>query len=221
MPGSALIRLQGCLIDADPSRSFARPRQGSGPRYEQGTLIEIMPKDLLGPTPEEVQLWLRFPVPDRPGAVGRVQASRPPRLARAPACRLTVPWPRRHPHLAPKGDIQPIPVPRGPGERGRETHECDALPILLGRASHSLTHPAQGRVPGLGSAPSAGRLLVLTLSLFEEVGCDDHEDECRESRPLVVPGGLVPDLVGYRIGRSLSWVTASAGASAARSAAVK
>ena len=34
---------------------------GSGPRYEQGTLIEIMPKDLLGPTPEEVQLWLRFP----------------------------------------------------------------------------------------------------------------------------------------------------------------
>ena len=68
MPGSALIRLQGCLINADPSMSSARPRQGSGPRYEQGTLIEIMPKDLLGPTPEEVQLWLRFPAPDRPGA---------------------------------------------------------------------------------------------------------------------------------------------------------
>ena len=63
-----MTRLQGCLIDADPSRSSARPRQGSGPRYEQGTLIEIMPKDLLGPTPEEVQLWLRFPAAtqDRP-----------------------------------------------------------------------------------------------------------------------------------------------------------
>src|SRR5262249_19087941 len=58
--GSALIGLQGCPIDADPSRPRGRGREAAGAR-EQGTLIEIMPNDLLGPNPEEVQLWLRFP----------------------------------------------------------------------------------------------------------------------------------------------------------------
>ena len=60
MPGSALIRLQGCLIDADPPQVIKWPPQGGGRRYERGTLIASMPNDLLGPTPEEVQLWLKI-----------------------------------------------------------------------------------------------------------------------------------------------------------------
>src|ERR1700760_1440047 len=38
-----------------------------------------MPNDLLGPTPEEVQVWLRFPAPPRPARPGPVtMTGRPP-----------------------------------------------------------------------------------------------------------------------------------------------
>jgi len=57
-----LIGLQGCPIDADPSMSSVGPRCRVAARtFEQGTLVSIMPNDLLGPNPEEVRLWLRFP----------------------------------------------------------------------------------------------------------------------------------------------------------------
>jgi len=35
---------------------------------------------------------------------------------------------------------------------------------------------------------------------IEEVGRGDHEDQGRQRRLVVVPGGLVPDLVRYRVG---------------------
>ena len=128
MPGSALIRLQGCLIDADPSRSSARPWQGSGPRYEQGTLIEIMPKDLLGPTPEKVQLWLRFRAAAQRLVISGVRcAGRPP--------------PGGHG----KGDAQP-PWPVGRGRDGAvvgrgdlgDDGEPEAGPGTLRRGSRAV-----------------------------------------------------------------------------------
>ena len=63
-----MIRLQGCPIDADPSRVVCVAAAGKRPEFWSGTLIRIMPNDLLGPNPEEVQLWLRFPAA-RAGAV--------------------------------------------------------------------------------------------------------------------------------------------------------
>ena len=52
------IRLQGGLIHTDPHMSGA-VAAGRRTTREQGTLIQIMPSYLLGPTPEEVQVWLR------------------------------------------------------------------------------------------------------------------------------------------------------------------
>jgi hypothetical protein len=63
--------LGGCVTRSDalahrkprPSSIICHPRgppQGGDPLEERGTLVQIMPDHLLGHTPEEVQLWLRF-----------------------------------------------------------------------------------------------------------------------------------------------------------------
>ena len=44
--------------------------RGTGRHFKPRTLIQIIPNDFLGPNPEEVQLWLRFPAA-RPGDVSK------------------------------------------------------------------------------------------------------------------------------------------------------
>jgi hypothetical protein len=63
--------------------------------------------------------------------------------------------------------------------------------------------------------------LVVTLMRFQKLIRGDVDDQDRKGRLVVVPGGLVPDLVGYRVRPIASRVAASVSASAARSASVK
>jgi hypothetical protein len=58
--GSVLLRRQGCLSNTDPPCHPRGRRREAGRAGKQGTLVLIMPGHLLGPAPEEVQLWLRF-----------------------------------------------------------------------------------------------------------------------------------------------------------------
>jgi len=48
--------------------------------------------------------------------------------------------------------------------------------------------------------PLAGRLSGGGVEPVEDVDQTDLDDQCRKGRLVVVPGGLIPDLVGYRVG---------------------
>ena len=62
-PGSALIKLQGCLIGADPPVSRARPPQGGWSREKQGTLIKMMPDHLLRTRTPSGSGLAKIPIP--------------------------------------------------------------------------------------------------------------------------------------------------------------
>src|SRR5579863_3519077 len=49
-------------------------------------------------------------------------------------------------------------------------------------------------------SPGAGRLAGDAVEAVEDVGDGDLEDQGGQALLVVVPGGLVPDLVRYRVG---------------------
>src|SRR6201989_3689175 len=99
--------------------------------FEQGTLVSIMPNYLLGPNPEEVRLWLRFP----PVA---------PRAGYQPENPSSAPCPGR----LPRAHDEPVE------EVGRGDHEDERreppLVIVTGRGG-------PGAVPPPGAAGGGGR----------------------------------------------------------------
>src|SRR5690242_18724519 len=95
--------------------------------FEQGTLVSIMPNYLLGPNPEEVRLWLRFP----PVA---------PRAGYQPDNPSSAPYPGR----LPSAHVEPVE------EVGRGDHEDERretpLVIVAGRRVPDLVGDRVGPV---------------------------------------------------------------------------
>src|SRR5262249_57039857 len=54
-------------------------------------------------------------------------------------------------------------------------------------------------IAGSRSAPRASHLPSGDVEAVVDVGGSDHQDQGREAPLIVVPGSLVPDLVGHRV----------------------
>src|SRR5215467_13592069 len=103
----------------------------------------------------------------------------------------------------------------------RQRHQVGSSAFRVGRGHpgvHVVLEPAQrvrlallrragGRChrgsllfAGPRSAPPASHLPGGHVEAVEDVGRSDHEEQGREATLIVVPGRLVPDLVGHRVG---------------------
>jgi O-acetylserine/cysteine efflux transporter len=95
-----------------------------------------------------------------------------------PGCRVGRGHPRVHVVLEPAQRVR-LAMLRRPGGR------CHGDSLLTA---------------GSKSAPRASRLLDGDVEAVVDVRRRDHEEQCREATLIVVPGRLVPDLVGHRVG---------------------
>jgi O-acetylserine/cysteine efflux transporter len=71
--------------------------------------------------------------------------------------------------------------------------------LALLRRAGGRCHRGSLLFTGSRSAPGAGHLPGGHVEAVEYVGRRDHEDQGREAPLIVVPGRLVPDLVGHRV----------------------
>jgi drug/metabolite transporter (DMT)-like permease len=71
--------------------------------------------------------------------------------------------------------------------------------LALLRSPGGRSHRCSLLRAGSRSAPRTGRLAGGHVEAVEHVGRRDHEEQGREATLIVVPGGLVPDVVGHRV----------------------
>jgi O-acetylserine/cysteine efflux transporter len=71
--------------------------------------------------------------------------------------------------------------------------------LTLRRCPGGRGHAGSRQCAGPGSAPRTGHLPGGHSEAVEDVGRRDHEDQGREATLIVVPGGLVPDVVRHRV----------------------
>jgi O-acetylserine/cysteine efflux transporter len=109
---------------------------------------------------------------------GAVPQERQRDQIRDPGCRIGCGHPRVHVVLEPAQRVR-LALLRRPGGR------CHRGSLLFA---------------GSRSAPRASHLPGGHVEAVEDVGRSDHEEQGREATLIVVPGRLVPDLVGHRVG---------------------
>jgi drug/metabolite transporter (DMT)-like permease len=96
----------------------------------------------------------------------------------------------------------------GPGGRVGRGHPrvhvvlepAQRVRLALLRRAGGRCHRGSLLFAGSRSAPGASHLPGGHVEAVEDVGRRDHEEQGREATLIVVPGHLVPDLVGHRVG---------------------
>jgi drug/metabolite transporter (DMT)-like permease len=170
LAGIALSSLPLLAGGSAAGRRAARP--GSG-RHPVAVADEVTAGELVGFAPRLEPLW-----PD-------------PEVGVAAALALTPPPRPRLARVEPGLGGERVPCLGGDlGGRGFRLH---------GPLDQQRDHGGVLLYGGSRSAPGASDLPGGHVQAVEDVGRRDREDQGRQATLIVVPGGLVPDLVGHRV----------------------